>query len=87
MTVAEKIENAGYESVLVFENPSYESAFIGVSHDERAVYDYGLMIECLMVEDGMEYDEAIEFIDFNTLRSLPYYAKSPIILYALPDDE
>lgn len=86
MTVAEKIENAGYESVLVFENPSYESAFIGVSHDERAVYDYDKMLACLMDEDGMTMEEAAEFIDFNTVRSLPYYSDSPIIVYGLSDE-
>lgn len=85
MTVAKKIESAGYESVLIFENPSYENAFIGVSHDERAVYDYDKMLACLMDEDGMTMEEAAEFIDFNTVRSLPYYSGSPIIVYGLCD--
>ena len=85
MTVAEKIEAAGYESVLVFENPSYEAAFMGVSQDERAVYDFDKMVGCLMDEDGMSYEEAVEFIDYNTIRSLPYYSKSPIIVYGLSE--
>lgn len=85
MTVAEKIEAAGYDDILIFENPSFEDAFIGVSHDERAVYDFDKMVECLMIEDGIGYEDAVDFIEFNTLRSLPYYDKSPIIVYGLSE--
>ena len=83
MTVAQLIEAAGYEDVVIFENPSFETAFVGVSHDNRAIYDYDYMVEDLMLNDGMSMEDAIEFIDFNTLRSLPYVHNSPIILFGL----
>ena len=36
--------------------------------------------------DGkIEYDEAIEFIGYNTVRSLPYYGKFPIIVYGISE--
>ena len=79
------IEEFGYESVLIFSNPSYASAFIGVSEDNRAIYDYNKMIECLIEEEGWSDTEAIEFIEQNTLRSLPYYENSPIVMYRLED--
>lgn len=44
------------------------------------MYDYDLMIEHLVETDGMDNDEAIEFIDYNTIRSLPYYENAPIIV-------
>ena len=45
------------------------------------------MVESLMLEDDMSYDEAIEFIDFNTVRALPYMGeKSPIIMYDIDDE-
>jgi len=34
-------------------------------------------------EDGMTEEEAMEFIDYNTIRALPYYESAPIILYRL----
>ena len=37
-----------------------------------------------MEEDGMNYEEAMEFIDYNTVRPLPYtslYGNRPIIVY------
>ena len=83
-----KLSNEGFiqelleenESIL-FENPSYKNALIGITTDGRAVYDYSLMVEDLMNEDNMDYDEAVEFIDYNTLGSLPQpETKYPIII-------
>lgn len=67
---------------LLFENPSYKSALIGITTDGRAVYDYSLMVEDLMKEDDIDYEEAVEFIDYNTLGVLPPVAdtKYPIVI-------
>jgi hypothetical protein len=66
---------------IIFENPSYKNALIGITTDGRAVYDYPLMVEDLMNEDNMDYEEAVEFIDYNTLGSLPQpETKYPIII-------
>lgn len=73
----------GYEDVIVFENPDYADAFIGLSHDSRAVYDFDRMVQCLVDADGMEYDEAVEFIEYNTIRALPYYPDGPIVVTSL----
>lgn len=35
----------GYEEAIVFENPGFPEAFIGVSEDGRAVYDFEKMCE------------------------------------------
>jgi len=71
----------GYEDAVVLENPDYLSAVIGVSDDGRVIYDYDKMARCLMETDGMDYEEATEFIDFNTIGALPYMGeKRPIIL-------
>lgn len=88
MTAKERIVAEGYEDVLVFESPSYDEAFLGVSDSNRAVYDYDLMVECLAKSDGISEDEAREFIDFNTIRALPYMGVgAPIVLYRLRDQE
>ena len=44
MTSAEKLLNAGFEDVIVFDQCSYADALIGVTEDGRAVYDYNKMI-------------------------------------------
>ena len=76
----------GYESVVVFENPSYADAFIGISNDDRVIYDYDKMIECLINEDGMTVEDAMEFIDYNTIRAIPYYPNAPIVMYPYDED-
>ena len=81
--IKQLIEEHGYESVLLFESPSYETAFVGISQDDRAVYDYDKMVEYLIETDGMTDEEAIEFIDYNTIRAIPYYEGAPIVFRSL----
>lgn len=85
MTIKEQLEKYYIEddetSIVLFESPNYDNAFIGLTLDDRAVYDYDKMIECLITEDNMTYEEATEFIDYNTIRSLPYIGdKGPVII-------
>lgn len=90
MTNEEKLMELGYEGseILLFVNPSFEGALIDIENG-KAVYDYGLMVEALAKEyakeDGISeddvYTDAIEWIEYNAIRSLPYYPNSPIIKY------
>lgn len=84
MNAEERILNAGYEDVIIFNNYSYDNALIGVSEDNRAIYDYNKMVEWLMKEESWTVEEAIEWIDYNTIRALPYMGdKAPIIMYPI----
>lgn len=65
MTDRELLLDYGYDDVIIFDNPSYEGALIGVTWDNQAVYDYDLMIESLMKEDNMTAEEAADFISYN----------------------
>ena len=82
--VRELIEDYEFEDVIIFSNPDYASAFVGVSEDNRAIYDYDKMVKFLMDKDGITDIEAVEFIDYNTIRALPYFGENaPIIMYRL----
>lgn len=72
MTAADKLMEAGYEDVIIFNGESYDDALIGVSEDGRAIYDFDLMVQWLVKQDNMTDTEAIEWIEYNTIRSLPY---------------
>ena len=75
------LEN-GYEGVKYLTDFSYDTALIGVTHDDRAVYDYDLMVEWLMEDQGFTEEEAVDWIDYNTIRALPYMgADGPIVLH------
>lgn len=84
MDANELLTEAGYEDVVIFKDFSYDGALIGVSHDNRAIYDYDKMIEWLVFNEGFEPSEAIEWIDYNTIRSLVYYGSdAPIVMYPI----
>ncbi len=76
----------GYEDVVVFENPSFEGALIGISSDDRAIYSYDKMVESVIQQEGWTEEEARDWIDYNTIRSPSYIENGPIILYSLTED-
>lgn len=87
MTAKEKLVAAGYEDVLVFENYSYDDALIGVTEDNRAVYDFDKMVRWLVETEGFTYDDAVEWIEYNTIRALGYMGpNAPIIMYSIADE-
>ncbi len=45
------------------------------------------MVECLMEKDKMTEEEAVEFIEYNTIRSLLWHDNPPIVLYTVDLDE
>ena len=74
----------GYEDTLVLENPDYISAVSGINENGRLVYSYERMIEDLMIKERMSFEDAVEFIDYNTIRAIPYMGeKAPIIIFEL----
>ena len=56
----------------MLENPSYDKSIVGISNDGRVVYDYDLMVQEFAWENKCSQEEAEEFIQYNTMRALPY---------------
>lgn len=80
------ITDRGYEDIVVFDNPSYVTAVAGLTEEGRVVYDFDRMADYLVKTDGMEYEDAIEFIEYNTVRAIPYFGpNAPIIMYPIAD--
>ena len=72
-----------YFSTIILDD--LDCAVIGINNTEqRLVYSYDKIVEKLM-NDGMSEDEAIEYIEFNIVRSVQYMgSKSPIIVEKIP---
>lgn len=70
------------ENALRFDNPSFDNSIIAVDYYGRLIYDYDLMVEELMKNDNISGEEAIDFISYNTLRSLDYQSDiiKPIVI-------
>jgi len=84
MRAEEKLLENGYEGIKYLTDYSYDDALIGVTSDDRAVYDYELMVEWLINTEGFTEEEARDWIDYNTLRALPYMGEgAPVVLFRL----
>lgn len=75
----------GHEHAGVFNCPSYDGAIVGYTEEGAVVYDFELMVEEYLSENlNSSRDEAIEFINYNTIRAIPYMNDEmvpPIIMY------
>ena len=72
----------GFTDTILFANPGYEDAFIGVTPEGVALYDYNLMVQFLIEKEGWDEMEAVEWIDYNCSYGGGGY---PIVVYR--DDE
>lgn len=84
MNVKEKSLCEYHDDVLIFANFEYDDALIGVTMDNRAVYSFDKMIECIIKEEGLSDIEAIERIEYDIAESLADIGgKAPIIMYSV----
>jgi hypothetical protein len=69
----------GYDNIIIFSDPSYDTCLIGLTDDYNAVYDYSLMVDWLIEHENMDEEEAYDFISYND--SFSYGEHYPIIYY------
>ena len=76
----EYLEAQGHEGTVFFENPSFVKAITGITDSGQLIYDYDLMIAAAMEEENWDAEGAIEWIEYNTIRSIPYMGHAhPIV--------
>jgi transcriptional regulator with XRE-family HTH domain len=81
-TLKEWLSDQGYENSVVLESPSYRNAIIGISEEGRVIYSARIILQDMVIDEGMEYEDAIDHFNYNLLRSLPYMGEmAPIIQY------
>lgn len=70
------------EYAVLFDNPSYDDSIIGMSDEDRVVYSLDKMVNEFMKDNNVDYEEAYDFISYNTVRALGYWSMDykPIIL-------
>ena len=71
------------EQPLLFDNESYDQSIVGITDDNRLIYDYDKMVEEYMADNHCSEEDAIEWIEYNTIRALNYgnFGQKPIIMY------
>lgn len=74
----------GHENAVVLDPVELDTAITGVTDDGRVVYDYEKLVAAFMSANNWTEDEATEWIDYNTIRALPYMGPfAPIIVYPI----
>lgn len=87
MAINENIRLELCEDAIVFDNPSFDNSIIGYTIDGCAVYDYDKMVEELMNDDDISEQDAIDWIEYNTIRVLPYAGEMrPVIMHTFKED-
>jgi hypothetical protein len=87
MAINEDVRSELYDDTIVFDNPSFDNSIIGVTTDGHAVYDYEKMVEELMKDDNISEQDAIDWIEYNTIRAIPYAGEmAPIIMFTFKGD-
>lgn len=66
---------------IVFDNPSFDESIIGVSLKDEVIYSYERMVSEFMTDNECTEEEALDWIDYNTMRALSYFPNSkPLIM-------
>lgn len=70
------------EECVVLDSPSFDNSIVGITYGEqRLIYSLQRMIQEFMEENECSFEEAQEFIEYNTARALPYMgAHAPVIM-------
>ena len=66
---------------IVLDNAYYDNSIIGTTLDGRVIYDFNLMVEEYMTDNDCSELEAVEWIEYNTMRAIPYMGdKAPVVV-------
>ena len=85
-TAREKLLDNGIdnEEMLLIDDDAFCESLIGTTDDERAVYDYNMMVDEFSKYHGCSTEDAADYINFNVLRALPYYGnQAPIVVFTM----
>ena len=76
------------DDVVHFDGPEFDGGIVGVTTDGRLVYSYDRLVTALSEANRWSREDAVDWIEFNTLRSLPYIGpRAPVVMNDLDPDE
>lgn len=80
--LGDMIEDRGIEEdIILLDDHTYDNSIIGLTVDYRVVYSFEKMVEEYMQDENCTEEEAIEWLEYNTLRAIPYFGeRAPIII-------
>lgn len=77
----ELLDNADPKALRLEPSTTFDRAILGLSSDGRIVYSENRILLALQDVDGMDYEQALEWYEYNTARGVAYAGKkAPIII-------
>ena len=79
----EELQDRTDEDLLFFDDLSFDNSIIGITLDGRVDYLYSKMIVEAMEQLKCSEEEALEWIDYNTIRALNYITDEhkPVVIF------
>lgn len=80
--VRQWLEDSASEDSAIFDCPAFDNSIVGVSTDFNVIYSLPKMIVEYMNDNNCSEEDAIDFISYNTLRSVGYFTEgiAPVVL-------
>ena len=85
-----------YGPVVMLDGPEFDGGIVGVARTAiaddvlrfRLVYSYAKLVDALAEANGWSEEDAVDWLEFNTMRSLPYMGgEAPIVVDGLDVSE
>lgn len=85
---SDRRKELNHRKVKVFNDPQYDKAIMGVTHDNRAIYDYENMIDIRFLlanknDNEITYEQVKELVDESISSLNPKEEGTPIICYPI----
>lgn len=77
------------DNIIVLEGDEFADGAIGITESNELVYSYSRLVKSLSEKTDMTEVDAMEWLDYNTIRSLPYmerHGNVPIIIHEFKED-
>lgn len=78
----EQLESFEFYLIGNEDREAYYPAIIGIAKDRGHIaYSFEKLVDCFAKQNNWTHDEAMEWVEYNVERALPYYGKTaPVIL-------
>lgn len=69
-------------AVILEPRDTYGKGVVGyIRESNRLIYSFELLVDALMEDNGLTYGEAVEWLEFNTIRACDYVSNAPLFEY------
>ena len=72
MSVNQSIREQLPPGAIVLDDASYDESIIGTTLEGGVIYSYERMVEEYMSDNACDEEEALDWINYNTIRAIPY---------------